>query len=363
MLNHPDQSLPTPPDSTLCASDKHLLKAVRFDRPDHIPMVFHINAACSHHYPQEALAQLMVDYPELFDEIEPPVLPYQPNYLPNARTDHPYTDPWGCVWETTDDGIVGVVTHHPLADWSAFAQYQPPDPAQGDGMGHYLESVASPISSDRLKKAGLRHGHTFLQLCDLRGYENLMFDMIDNEPRLWKLIEMVEQFNAALVQRDLEAGAKWMGYPEDLGMQVGPMLSPDDFRRYIEPVYQRLMAPATEIGCVVHMHCDGDLHLFVDEIIDCGVEILNLQDQVNGIDWIAQNVKGRIAIELDIDRQDVTINGTPAQIDTLIRHEVDKLGSRDGGLTMIYGLYPGTPWENGQAVAEAMVRYAGYYNG
>ncbi|NLB38515.1 MAG: hypothetical protein GX810_04625, partial [Clostridiales bacterium] len=29
---------------------------------------------------------------------------------------------------------------------------------------------------------GLRHGHTFLELCDLRGYDNLLFDMADEHP-------------------------------------------------------------------------------------------------------------------------------------------------------------------------------------
>ena len=39
-------------------------------------------------------------------------------------------------------------------------------------------------------KCGLRHGHTFLQLCDLRGYENLLFDMMDEEPKLIKNLKI-----------------------------------------------------------------------------------------------------------------------------------------------------------------------------
>ena len=45
---------------------------------------------------------------------------------------------------------------------------------------------------------------------------------------------------------------------------------------------------------------------------------------------------------------------TPEQIDALIREEVEKLGSKDGGLMMIYGLYPGVSIENTRAVMEAM---------
>ena len=52
---------------------------------------------------------------------------------------------------------------------------------------------------------------------------------------------------------------------------------------------------------------------------------------------------------------------TPAQVDALIREEVEKLGSREGGLMMIYGWYPGVPIENAKAVMDAMEEYATHY--
>jgi hypothetical protein len=68
-------------------------------------------------------------------------------------------------------------------------------------------------------------------------------------------------------------------------------------------------------------------------------------------------------VDLDIDRQVVTPRGTPADIDRLIRTEVETLGSRKGGLLLIYGLYPGVPLRNAAAVMDAMERYAGFYAG
>jgi len=152
-----------------------------------------------------------------------------------------------------------------------------------------------------------------------------------------------------------------MRYPEDLGMQVGPMLSPEQFGRYIKPMYERLMTPARQAGCLVHMHSDGDIRDLVGDISISEVDALNLQDLVNGIDWIAANLKGKVCIDVDIDRQQITRFGTPEQIDGLIREEVEKLGSPEGGLMMIYGLYPGVPVENARAVMDAMERYAGFY--
>jgi uroporphyrinogen decarboxylase len=110
------------------------------------------------------------------------------------------------------------------------------------------------------------------------------------------------------------------------------------------------------------MHSDGDIRMLVDDLIEGGVEVINLQDLVNGIDWIAAKLAGRICIDLDIDRQRITWDGRPGQIDALIREEVEKLRTPQGGLTMIYGLYPGVPLENVLALMDAMERYGAYYN-
>jgi len=185
--------------------------------------------------------------------------------------------------------------------------------------------------------------------------------MADEDSRLPALIEMVERFNAAIVRRYLELNADVVSFPEDLGMQRGPMLSPRHFRRYIRPSYERLMAPVREAGAVVHMHSDGDLRDLADDLLECPLDVLNLQDLVNGVDWIRAHLKGRLCIDLDLDRQSVTRLGTPAEIARLIREEVAALGSREGGLMMIYGLYPGVPLENAQAIAEAMDSYSTYF--
>ena len=344
------------------------LRAIRFERPDYIPMKFAINAACWNAYPREALWDLMEEHKLLFPNFKRPAPDWQPTFALVARKDHPYTDPMGCTWMTSEDGITGTVTGHPLADWSAFGTtWKIADPNTTDGLCEVdwakREAAWAQKRAQGAEFGGtLRHGHTFLQLCDLRGYENLMFDMADEEPLLFDLIEQLEAFNLALVKRFVDNGCSSMAYPEDLGMQLGPMLSPSMFEKYIKPSYTRLMKYAKDAGVPIHMHSDGDIRTLASHLVESGVEVLNLQDLVNGIDWIAERFKGKVCIDLDIDRQKITPLGTPAQIDALIREEVSKLGSREGGLTMIYGLYPGVPLENVKALMDAMEKYAFYYS-
>lgn len=344
---------------------ENVLRAIRFERPDYIPMTFHINEACWHHYDQNALQDLMESHPFLFPDFTR-LQEVKPDYAPNQLKDEPYTDPWGCVWTTTDDGITGSVHGHPLTDWSELSTYAPPDPEETDGTypvdwRSLRERVRRQKESGELVVGELPHGHTFLRLQDIRGYENLIFDMVDDNPKLRDLIAMVAEFNYQVVLKWMMLGPDMMCYPEDLGMQVGPMLSPGHFRKYIKPVYQKLMKPARDADCIVHMHSDGDIRTLADDLVEGGVEVINLQDLVNGIDWIAEKFAGRTCIEVDIDRQAVTARGTPEQIDALIREEIEKLGGKEGGLMMIYGLYPGVPLENAAALMNAMERYATYY--
>ncbi len=346
---------------------ENYFKCVRFERPDHIPVNGHINAACWNHYSHDQLFDLCESHPIVFPDFKRPEAGWQPAYGCNQKAGEPYTDDWGCVWETPEDGITGTVTGHPLADWSAFDNYQPPDPEKSNGLCAVDWTAARDIftesqKSGRLYHASLPHGHTFLRITDIRGYENTIFDMADDEPRLYRLIEMVTEFNLALVNRYMEWGVDLMCYPEDLGMQVGPMLSPPHLRKYFKPSYTRVMAPAKERGIIVQMHSDGDIRDLLPDLIDSGVQSINPQDLVNGIEWLKKNLKGKINIDLDIDRQKVTRFGTPKEIDSLIRHEVEELGSRQGGLTLGWGMYPGIPIENARAVFDAMEKYSDFYN-
>lgn len=343
---------------------ENMRRAITFEHPEWIPMSFVINPSCWNHYEHEALFELIESHPRLFPDWVRPEEPMELAYGPNARKDHPFTDDFGCVWKTTEDGIVGTVVEHPLANWEDFDSYTPPDPEKCMGVGPVdwgilAEGFAEERAAGEFNSGYLRHGHTFLQLCDIRGYEELLFDMEDEEPMLWKLIEMVEHFNRVIVEKLVGMDIDMMCYPEDLGMQVGPMLSRENFRKYIQPSYRRIIQPARDKGKLIHMHSDGDIRLLVDDIIDSGVDVINLQDLVNGIDWIAERFRGRTCVELDIDRQKITRFGTPEEIDALIRGEVEAIADPAGGLMMIYGLYPGVPLENARAVMDAMERYMG----
>ena len=346
---------------------ENMLKAINFETPDYIPVNMFISPACWNAYPQEFLFEIMETHPILFPGFIRTKDPVIPELHPVCMASKPYTDDFGCVWETTVDGIMGTVVKHPLEAWENYSVYKKPDPEKCTGMGEIDWSlqrmnVQAAKNNGEFTLYGLKHGHTFLQLCDMRGYQNLMYDFSDDDARIYELISLVEEFNTYIVKQYTDMEVDMISYAEDLGMQTGPMISPEHFKKFIKPSYSRLMKLAKDKGIRIHMHSDGDIKTLADDLIDGGVEVINLQDLVNGIDWIAEKFSGKVCVDLDIDRQSITPRGTPKQIEALIKEEVIKIGSKSGGMMLTYGLYPNVPHSNIKALMDTLEKYICYYS-
>ncbi len=347
---------------------ENTLKTIFFQGNEWIPSAYVINPSYFFHEDAEEVLDFMGHHPALFPGFERPekgtFLEAYRNSLDGVkRFGVPFVDDFGCTWETQMEGLTGTVTKHPLSDLDAFKTYKFPDPEICMGIGpidwkEEEKRIREMKKNGLFTAGGLRHGHTFLQLTDLCGYQNFTYFMEDEEPEVKEMIDGVTKFNMEIIRKYLNMDVDMIAIPEDLGMQSGPMITPRNFSRYIKPAYQKMMNLVREAGKICHMHSDGDIRSLVFDIIDGGCQVMNLQDLVNGIDWIRDNLKGKVCIELDIDRQKVTYAGSPKDIDDLIREEVEKLSSPAGGLMLIYGLYPGTSMENAEAVARAMEKYA-----
>ena len=68
---------------------ENILRSVRFERPERIPMGFRINPACRNHYPPSVLDELQESHPYLFPGFhrssEPPALQGQGLHRPRHR--------------------------------------------------------------------------------------------------------------------------------------------------------------------------------------------------------------------------------------------------------------------------------------
>lgn len=315
------------------------------------------------------LEEVLVRHPTLFPKFEKGKRDYDHwDFGPGHRAGERFADAWGCIWHSAVNGIEGIVLEHPLSDWHRLETYTPPDPlVQGDrGPADWEgthQRTEEARTAGRLTSGGVPHGFLFMRLYYLRGFENLMMDMATDAPQLPDLIRMLVDHHRKIVGQWLSMKVDLMEFGDDLGTQSASTVSPAAFRRWIAPAYKALMEPCREAGCHVALHSDGYIMELMDAFIECGVTIINPQDLCNGIDDLVREVKGRMCIRLDIDRQTVIPYGSRVEIRELIEEEVRKLGSPQGGLEMICGIYPPTPAENVDALCDALEEFRTYWWG
>ena len=271
------------------------------------------------------------------------------------------TDIWGCHWIYPLEALDGACIGHPIPSWSDLSAYQPPNPDDFTDWEKARSDIENTKSKGGIAHGGTDHGFIFLRLTYLRGYNNFMMDVGSGRPELDKLIAIVENYWFEVVRRWVERGVDVIGFGDDLGLQNSLPMSPDAWRKYIKPSYKRILSYCRSNDVYISLHTDGYIVDIIPDLIECGVTTLNPQDLVNGLDNIQRLAKGKVFINLDIDRQNITVFGKPEEIDAHILNCIKTLGSPKGGLSMVWGVYPATPIESIEAAARAMDKYATYW--
>lgn len=276
------------------------------------------------------------------------------------------TDNWGCVWHNLRSGMRGQVKVHPLADWKALSTFKAPDPLTQSELGQQppWDQVERETEKNRAEGKMIwgRADRFFERLHFLRGYKNLMMDLIKSPPEFYRLIEIVEEHDTKLIKKWLEVGVDGIRWGDDLGTQMREMMSPATFRRQLFPSYARMVELARNAGCEAYLHSDGHILKLLSDLMDAGFTVINPQISCNDIDQLAKICKGKVCLDADIDRQHTLPRGTPEKVRNHIEKIVLGLGSKEGGLTMIAGIYADVPLENIEALCQAMEDFQYYYS-
>jgi len=345
---------------------ENYLRNASFQSPEYMPAFLHISNASWDQW-RDDMEEVVARHPTIWPEFEKGKRDWDHfDFGPAHTKGVPFKDAWGCVWESSVNGIEGVVTQAPLESWDSWDAWHAPDPLKtGDRGPVDWDAIRGDMARRReageLCEGGLPHGFHFMRLTYLRGFGNMMMDMATEHPMLWRLIDALYEHNRVIVDQYLDMGVDVMAIGEDLGTQNASIISPEMFRKYCKPSYEKLLAPCRAKGCHVMMHSDGYIMDLIDDLIMAGVTIVNPQDLCNGVDNLRREFKGRICIRLDVDRQTVVPFGTPQEIHDLVEEEVRLLGSSRGGLELIVGVYPPTPPQNVDALAAAFEEFRTYW--
>lgn len=313
-----------------------IAKATRFNRPQCIPVKIGILPAAWMKY-REQLDALLRRYEHLFGP-QPESRDYDAVWKASYTAGR-HVDEWGCVWDNVCHGHEAIVTGHPV-------------PTRAD-----VHSLRAPAEDD-----GMPHGFMYLRLADLRGFEEIMIDFAEEPPELQMLIDVVRDYNLRQVDLRLAKAqpGSMMAFGDDLGTQKALPISPARWRKYLKPCYKAFYDKCHAAGHPVYMHTDGCIWEVIPDLVECGVNVLNPQIRANGLDNLVRTCKGKVCVDLDLDRQLFPF-ASPAEIDRHIGECVEALGSREGGLWLKAEVDEGVPLENIDAICRALDRHRGRF--
>jgi hypothetical protein len=311
-----------------------LVKAMTFGYPETIPITANILPAAWRLHPDEIKA-IVARYPDFFGD-----LGERYDYsacTPATYHEGSHTDEWGCVWSNIHEGRESIVTGHPLK------------------TREDIRRLAIP--SDRTGR--LPHGFMYLRLLDLRGFEEAMVDFAEEPEELQLLIDKVLEYNMIQLGVALRHDGPIQFFGDDLGMQTGLAIGRGKWVKYMKPCFSKLYSKVHGAGKLVYMHTDGCIFEIMGDLRDAGVDMVNPQYRANGLDNLVRECRGKIPINLDLDRQYMPF-ATPQGMEDHIRECVEAMYLPQGGLGINLEIGDDVPLEIMEAALAALDKYRRY---
>ena len=139
-------------------------------------------------------------------------------------------------------------------------------------------------------------------------------------------------------------------FGDDAGTERGMMIAPETWREWLKRRLAKAIRAAKEANpdVLVYYHSDGDIRLIIDELIECGIDILNpIQPECMDPAEIYSRYKDRISFWGCIGTQTTMPFGTPDDVRNKVRQLLD-LCRENGRLVLAptHLLEPEVPLEN-----------------
>lgn len=281
----------------------------------------------------------------------------------SARTT---VDSWGIGHEQARDGSHFERLIHPLASAEQPDQVQAypfPLPADDLSVRNARQKVTALQADDFVVTIPVSPvgGTIFWPAYKLRGMENLLCDMIDNEPLAAALFAKVTAI--CTEQAGLAASCRpdLIHLADDLGTQLSTYMSPALFRRWIKPGLAAVIRSAKTVHpeVLISFHSDGAMQSFIPDLIEIGVDILNpIQPECMDPSAIKQQYGNVLSLYGCIGTQTTMPFASPAEVFHQTCRVCEELG-KNGGLWIAptHVIEPEVPWENILAFIKAASRY------
>jgi uroporphyrinogen decarboxylase len=278
-------------------------------------------------------------------------------------------DMWGIHrrWIAHESGGYWDYCDFPLrdADEAAVARWPMPSPDDFDygavaaccrELGDYCVITGGAGLPDIINSTGM-----------IRTMEQVLVDLALDEPAGLLYIDRRIAVLLEVTARTLEAArggidVLWMG--EDLGTQIGPMVSPALYRKHIRPRHQPFVDLARSYGLPVVIHSCGSSSWAFDDMIDMGitaVETLQPEAKDMAPRYLKETFGERLAFHGCISTAGPVAMGTVEETAAYCRDTLEVMMPGGGYcFAPTHSLQDNSPTENVVAMYETAATYGRY---
>jgi uroporphyrinogen decarboxylase len=255
-------------------------------------------------------------------------------------SDKEYIDEWGIT--RTFTGMYWDIIDYPLkgATVEDLEKYQWPDPESLnlDELDKYTKRAKKLYEETDYVICAEHPVYGIFELgCWMCGFDDFLTKMAIDEEFVHKFFEIVLNYQKKVIEKYYGALGEYIHYTssgDDFATQSSLFVSPDMFRELIKPYFKERISYTKKYTKAAYLHHScGSVFPIIDDLVDCGVEILN-PIQPRAKDMQPENLKktygNKIVFHGGIDTQDVLPFGTKESIEKTVKETIEIL-NKDGG--------------------------------
>lgn len=202
----------------------------------------------------------------------------------------------------------------------------------------------------------------------LRRIDNFLMDLITQPREVERLLDALMEQHMATLEKVCQAVgdvADIIRFGDDLGMDSGPFMSPEIYRKLFKPRHRQLCEYAKKHSRMhTFLHSCGSIYALLPDLIEAGFEIIN-PVQTSARDMEPERLKREFGRDITFwgggcDTRTVLNRATPAEVREHVLRRLE-IFAPGGGFVFntVHNILPEVPPENIVAMFEAVREFNG----
>jgi len=270
--------------------------------------------------------------------------------IPNA-----IYDIWGCAWSI--EALGQELRESPIKNMEDVYNYPYPDPDNPNifwGIAEQLETFHNAGYATMINQ----FYSLFERAWALTGYTEFLVACHTDPDAVEYLLDVILNYKMHVAEKICSLGVTLGHTGDDFGLQNSGVMSPELFRKLFKPRYEKLWGVYKKHGIPVVHHSCGDCSIYLEDMIDAGLDVLDpVQQTAMDIRMLSERFGKDLSFMGSIDTIETLTYGTPDDVKRNIDETVRYLGKYNGLILSMGNIMPNTPGENVKTALEQLKQY------